>query len=110
MSIISRLFGGKSKEQQDDKPPIYGGDGLSDRSPAIVNCASMGMAQALIDGFIAERCGRGFKRGIEFTLEAPGNPGKLIKMICATAQDGSKHKFYFDLSRPVAVAMKMNGL
>jgi len=68
------------------------------------------MAQALIDGCISERCGPGSERGIEFTLEAPDNPDKLIKMISVTAQDGSEHKFYFDLSRPVAVAMKMSGL
>ncbi|EML1877568.1 TPA: hypothetical protein R2X00_005226 [Escherichia coli] len=110
MGIISRLFGGKSKPQYDNKPPIYGGDGLTDRSPAIVNCASMGMAQALIDGFISERCGEGSERGIEFTLKSPDNSEKLIKMICVTAPDGSEHKFYFDLSRPVAVAMKMSGL
>lgn len=110
MSIISRLFGSKRKNNHDDKPPIYGGDGLSDNSPAIVNCASMGMAQLIIDGFISERCGAGFERGTEFTLKAPDDSDKLIKMISVTAQDGSKHKFYFDLSRPVAVAMKMCGL
>ena len=110
MGIISRLFGGNNKPQHDDKPPIYGGDGLSDRSPAIINCASMAMAQALIDGFISERCGPGFEPEIEFTLEAPDNPDKLIKMVSVTAKDGSEHKFYFDLSRPVAVAMKMSGL
>lgn len=110
MGIISRLFGGNNKPQDDDKPPIYGGDGLSDRSPAIINCASMAMAQALIDGFILERCGPGSERGVELTLEAPNNPDKLIKMVSVTAKDGSGHKFYFDLSRPVAVVMKMSGL
>lgn len=110
MGIISQLFGGRSKQQHDDQPPIYGGDGLSDRSPAIVNCASMAMAQALIDGFISKKCGKGCERGIEFTLESPNDPDKLVKMICVTTRDGTEHKFYFDLSRPIAVAMKMSGL
>ncbi len=110
MSIISRLFGGKKKNKYDDKPPIYGGDGLSDHSPAIVNCASMGMARALIDGFISERCGKEWERGMEYTLAAPDNPKKSIRMICIKTQNGGEHKFYFDLSRPVGVAMKMSGL
>lgn len=109
MGIFSQLFGGKRKQQHEDQPPIYGGDGLSDRSPAIVNCASMAMAQALIDGFISEKCGEGYERGIEFTLESPNDPDKLVKLIFVTAPDGTEHKFYFDLSRPVAVAMKMSG-
>ena len=110
MSIISRLFGNKKKSEHDDKPPIYGGDGLSDHSPAIINCASMEMAQALIDRFISEKCGKDWKRGTEFTLKAPNNPDKMIRMICVQTPDGDEHKFYFDLSRPVAVAMKMSGL
>ncbi|KAB7619455.1 hypothetical protein [Alkalilimnicola sp. S0819] len=109
MGIISRLFG-RNSNSLDDKPPIYGGDGLSDQSPAIINCASMGMAHALIDRFIAERCGPGFERGIEFTLGPQDNPDKPLKMICVTAQDGVEHRFYFDLSRPVATAIKMGGL
>ncbi len=110
MSIISRLFGSKRKNNHDDKPPIYGGDGLSDNSPAIVNCASMGMAKALIDGFISERCGNNWERGTEFTIANPNDPNKSLRLICVQTSDGNDHKFYFDLSRPVAVAMKMSGL
>jgi hypothetical protein len=110
MGIISQLLGGKSKERHDDQPPIYGGDGLSYRSPAIVNCASLGMAQVLIEGFISGRCGQVWEREIEFTLKASDDPSKLVKMICVKAQDGTEHNFYFDLSQPVAVAMKMSRL
>ena len=109
MSIISRLFG-KKKNDYDDKPPIYGGDGLTDHSPAIINCASMGMAQALIDGFISEKCDGEWERGMEYTLSAPDGTRKPIRMICVKTSNGSEHNFYFDLSRPVSVTMKMSGL
>jgi hypothetical protein len=110
MSIISRLFGSKKEKEHDDKPPIYGGDGLSDHSPAIVNCASMGMAQALIDGFISEKCGKGWERETEFTIASPSNPSKSLRLICVHTSEGQEHNYYFDLSRPVSVAMKMSGL
>lgn len=110
MSIFSKLFGSKKKSDYDDKPPIYGGDGLSDDSPAIVNCASMGMAQALIDSFISEKCGNDWEREIEFTISSPSDLSKSLRLICVRASDGNEHKFYFDLSRPASVAMKMSSL
>lgn len=109
MSIFSWLLGGKKKSEYDDKPPIYGGDGLSDNSPAIVNCASMGMAQAIIDGFITEKCGKDWERGMEYTLSASDAPEKSIRLITVETREGGNHKFYFDLSRPLSVAMKMHG-
>ena len=108
MSIFSKLFGNKNKN--DDKPPIYGGDGLSDNSPAIVNCAGMGMAQALIDSFISEKCGDDWERRTEFTISSPSDSNKLLRLICVQTSDGNDHKFHFDLSRPVGVAKKMSGL
>ena len=110
MNFISRFFGSKKKSEHDDKPPIYGGDGLSGHSPAIVNCASMGMARALIDGFISESCGKDWERGTEFTIASPSDPNKSLRMICVQTSDGEECSYYFDLSRPVSVAMKMSGL
>ena len=110
MGIISRLFGGEKKNEYDGKPPVHGGDGLTDRSPAIINCASMGMAQSLIDDFISEQCDGEWERGMEFTLSAPDDSGKLIRMISVKTTDGNECNFYFDLSRPVGVASKMLGI
>ncbi|MBT4450100.1 MAG: hypothetical protein HOC92_10440, partial [Gammaproteobacteria bacterium] len=110
MSIISRIFGKKKKNKYDDKPPMHGGDGLSKHSPVIVNCASMGMAQSLIDDFITDKCGKGWVRGMEYTIGAPDNPEKLLRMISVESNDGSEYSFYFDLARPVAAAAKMLGI
>ena len=76
MSFLSRLFGSKTKNPYDDKPPMHGGDGLSEHSPVIVNCASMGMAKSLMDDFITENCGENWIRGMEFRIGAPDNPAK----------------------------------
>lgn len=110
MGLLSKLFGSKKTERPDDKLPIYGGDGMSALSPAIINCASMDMAQHLMDKFISENFGDGWSRGAEFTLESPDDPEKLLKAICVSRPDGSEGKFYFDLSRPFGNAMKMMGL
>lgn len=64
------------------------------------------MAQGLMDGFISERCGDGYKRGTVFTVESPNGEDQLIKLVCIVAKDGTEHDFYFDLSRPLGVAMK----
>lgn len=109
MGIMQRILSAFRTDKPSDKPPIYGGDGLSAESPAIVNCASMGMAQALIERFISERCGNSWETGAELTLASPNDPDKDIKMISAKLPDGTENHFYFDLSRPVGVAMKMAG-
>ena len=101
MSIISRFFGSKKKDGYNDKPPIYGGDGLSDTSPVIINCSSMSMAQALIDSFISKQYGNGWERVIEFTIANPNDTNKPLKLIRVKTADGNEHKLYFDLSSPV---------
>ena len=40
MGFFSNFFSGKSKGE-DDKPAIYGGDGLTKHAPAIINCGSI---------------------------------------------------------------------
>lgn len=110
MGFFSKLLGSKKADRSDDKPPIYGGDGMSAHSPAIINCASIGMAQRLMDKFITEKFGDGWSRGVEFTLESPTDSEKRLKAICVSKPDGSEGKFYFDLSRPLGNAMKMMGI
>lgn len=70
----------------------------------------MGMAHALIDSFISEKCGNEWEQKTAFTIAAPNTSNKTVKMVCIQAFDGSEHKFYFDLSRPVDASMKMIGI
>jgi hypothetical protein len=110
MGLLSKLIGLKKTSRPDDNPPLYGGDGMSEHSPVIVNCASITMAQHLIDKFINEKCGVDWRRGDEFTLESPNKPGKLVKAISISKSNGSEARYYFDLSRPLNNAVKMLGL
>lgn len=107
VGFIARLLGKKGKSEIDQMPPIYGGDGLSERSPAIVNCASMRMAQALIDRFISEKWGQQWNRGVELTVADPNDASRSLRVICVVTEEGEEHRYYFDLSRPLGVAMKM---
>lgn len=109
MGFFSRFFGGKSNTD-DEKPAMYGGDGLTQSSPVIINCASMGVAQTLMERVINSHCGKDWTREVEFSLKDPNDPQKSLKMISVVTQDGSKHSFYFDLSRPVKNAMKLQGM
>ena len=50
MGFIDSLFGRKSASKETNKlPPIYGGDALSPNTAAVINCASMDLANHLID-------------------------------------------------------------
>jgi len=111
MGIFSKLFGGgNARGGATQKPPIHGGDGLSDQTPAIVNCASMSVANTLIERFISDACGDGWERGIEFTVVNAKDSSKSLRLICVTRADGSEAKFYFDLTRPVEATAKLAGL
>jgi hypothetical protein len=109
MGFFSNFFSGKSKGE-DDKPAIYGGDGLTKHTPAIINCGSMRTAQTLMDRVITSHCGGGWTREVDFTLKDPKDPRKSIKMISVCTEGGDKQSFYFDLSRPVKTAVKLQGM
>jgi len=106
MSFWSNLFGGKSKSAEDN-PAVYGGDGLTDETPAIINCGSMRVAQELMNQLITSHCGKGWLKEIEFSLRDKIDPQKSIKMISVATSGGDKRSFYFDLSRPVRTSMKL---
>lgn len=110
MSFFSNLFGSKSKQNPNDKPPVYGGDGLSADSPVIINCASMEMAFSLIDKFISQQCEGDWEKGPGFSLNDPHHPEKLYKAIKVTMESGEEGAFYFDFSRPMTNTMRMLGL
>ena len=55
MGFLGRLFGKSSSKSEQT---IYGGDGLTAETAAIVNCASMSMANLIMDNFISKKHGK----------------------------------------------------
>ena len=93
-----------------EAPPIYGGDATGKDEPAIVNCASMGLANQLIDRFISERHGtqgEAWQRGAEFFVNKES--GRFIRCINVDLSNGQTTAYFFDVTRPMRVAEKMLG-
>ena len=115
MALFNKFFG-KSKSNKnplDDKPPIYGGDGTTEENVAVINCASMGLANRLMDRFISEKHGeieKDWNRTIEFFLKNEESKTPRIRVIGVECSDGAEYQYYFDVSRPMNVANKMLGL
>jgi len=115
MGLFNNLFG-KSKSTKnplDDKPAIYGGDGKTEGNAAVINCTSMGTANHLMNRYISERHGefeKDWNRTIEFFLNSEESNIPKIRVIGVECSNGSEHKYYFDVSRPMKVANKMLGL
>lgn len=111
MRIFKKLFGSaKTPHPNTDQPPVHGGDGLSAENPAIVNCASMGVANDLIERFISASCGENWNKEIELTIENPNDASSSLTVISVTKADGSDVNFYFDLTKPVAGTANLVGL
>ena len=114
MGISNKFFGGSihSNDPLGGKPPIYGGNGTNEKKAAIVNCASMSMANYLIDNFISEKHGEleiDWNRTIEFFIKSQSEKNSKIRVIGITCSDGSKHKYYFDVTRPMNATDKLLG-
>lgn len=115
MGLFNKYFG-KSKSNKnllDDKPPIYGGNGTSEEEAAIINCASMGLANRLMNKFISEKHGeveKDWNRTIELFLTSEELKTPRIRLIGVKCSDGTEYQYYFDVSRPMNVANKMLGL
>lgn len=112
MGWLDSLFGKKS-QSPDDLPPTYGGSGKSATDAVVINCASMSMANELIDRFISERHGekgRGWIRGIELSIKHPESPAGSLKAIAVSLPGNQEEMYYFDLSRPSGVARKMQDM
>jgi len=75
MNLIRKLFGMKSSRSRltvENKPAVHGGDASSPSQAAVVNCASMAMANQLIVSYISERNGVidvDWKRKVEFFVK-----------------------------------------
>ena len=104
MGLFNKLFGTDKNPKSDSNPPISGGDGTKPTQAAIVNCASMGVANHLIDTFISARHGSkavDWKRGFEMYVKLQGIPDNTIRSIGVECSDGTNHSYYFDISRPL---------
>lgn len=108
MGFFNKLFGGKDEARTDPlggKPPMYGGDGSSPEQAVVVNCASMGTANHLIDRFISERHGekgKDWQRGIEMFVNAPDVAEYTIRSIGVELSNGGRESYFFDVSRPMS--------
>lgn len=109
MGIFKKFFGKSesNKNPLDDKPPIHGGDGTTEENAAVINCASMRLANRLMNRFISERHGefeKDWNRTIEFFLNSENSSIPDIRVIGVECSNGTEHKYYFDVSRPMKVA------
>jgi len=115
MGFFNKIFGRSkpSKKSFDDKPPIYGGDGTTEQNAVVINCASMGMANNLMDRFISERHGdkeTDWNRTVEFFLNSDQQSTPEIRFLGIKCNNGDEHQYYFNVSRPMNVANKILGL
>ena len=113
MGIFSALFGkNPSRPDYSNLPPIHGGDGLSSATSAVVNCASMSVANHLIDQFISERHGEknlSWERNGEFFVNVAGLPEFTVRAINVTTNSDAGQTYYFNIARPMRVAKAMMG-
>lgn len=116
MSFFSRLFEktrGKARETLDDLPPVYGGDGSTPNNAVVINCASTGMANHLIDDFLSKKHGRkdaDWKRTIEFFVNGEDIPFDTIRAVGIETRDGKTLTYNFDIGRSVRNLDHMAGL
>jgi len=106
MGLLSRIFGSSTSKRNpnDDKPPLYGGDGSNSEEAVVVNCASMGMANHLMDRFISERHGtkdQDWKRSMGMFVNGPEIEDFSIRCIGIETSNSENVAYYFDVTRPM---------
>lgn len=103
MNFLAKLFSrNKTKIQEEEFSPYKGGDGLSKDSPVFINCASIGMANFLIDRFISEKHGvknSDWNQTMSMTLKSKITECGMVKSIVINSANES-YTYYFDISRP----------
>jgi hypothetical protein len=112
MGLFDKLFGKKYTKIKVDEnfKPITGGDGLAPQSAAILNCASQGMANHLIDKFIKERHGeKNFEWSptIEYFVNEDDIPKYTIRAYGIELSNGETQTYYFNIGRPHNNEMNM---
>jgi len=111
MGLFAKLFGKESSslEEMDKMPPIYGGDATSVHTAATINCASMGMANHLIDRFISEQHGQkdtDWSLKLEYFIEKENIP-EFTRAFVVTTKSEEKNIYYFNVARPMNGTMQM---
>jgi hypothetical protein len=108
MGLLDWLFGktrnAGAQQNEDSLPPLYGGDGSSVEDAVVVNCASTGMANQLIDQFIAQRHGekdRDWERVVEAFVNGDDLPVDTIRAIGIVTNDRKAMTYYFDIGRVI---------
>jgi len=94
------------------QPPIGGGDGSTKEQVIVLNCASIGMAQMLINRIISEKFGKkgiDWKGGIEMFAPGANGPDSYIRILTFSLKNGIRERFYFDLTRSMKVVDKLRG-
>lgn len=111
MGFFDSLFGKKSGSKETDKlPSVYGGDALSTNTAAVINCASMDLANHLIDQFISERHGvknEDWERGMEFFVNSKDIPEFTVRSIRIESKTNSSATYYFNIARPMNATKKL---
>ena len=110
MGFLRKLFGGEDTGKNDpmsSKPALYGGDGSTPEKAVVVNCASMEMAQRLIEQFISHRHGekgQDWHRGIDMFVNTPVTKEYTIRSIGVQLSDSEDTSYFFDISRPMSAS------
>ena len=97
MGFLDRLFGKSSSKSEQT---IYGGDGLTPETAAIVNCASLKMANLIMDNFISKKHGKkdhNWKWTVSCSLSVDG---PSIRRIVISTTDVENISYYFNVDRP----------
>jgi hypothetical protein len=108
--IYESIFGKSEKQKLDEKPSTFGGDGTSPEEAVVVNCASMSMANRIIDDFISDRHGEkggDWSREFEMFHNSPMEDGPTIRMIGVKLSNDESQTYYFNVSRPMGATMDL---
>lgn len=81
---------------------ILSGDGLTIETAAIPNCASLGMAKAIIDDFISKKHGQknvDWTPSFEYFINGENIPEFTIRAYCINLKEGNGVTYYFNICR-----------
>lgn len=81
-----------TRQRNDEKSLFGGGDGLTPETAVTCDCSSLPMAISLAHSYIEEKCGKGSKVDMQFTMADP----KRLRVYCVTKADGTEVKLHFD--------------
>lgn len=107
------FIGTQAGRKAGQSSPFGGGDGSSAGNAVVLNCASMAIARRLIDRFISERHGQKTSNWTivtEYFVRQSNVPPDSIRSVSVDCNDGSKHTYYFDISRQVKNMDRMAGI